>query len=267
LYKNLLHKSEFGQSHCEEWFKRIHTKFICNFWTFLQVSTNFESLPYFLEFKIIEKQNKIRRTVLGRIRPEAKGLLGAASCCGSGPSQPHGPRAWPSRQPTRPARARRGARARPVVTARWPRARCRAGAAGSIRPGDEVRGIWRRQLTREEGEVPGKAKPAGTHRGGGTTTGWRGQLGTTTFRWRAAPTVGNGLAGGGGPATRGGGEGGCWWRVGGLEEGGPGSHRRGQPGRAHVHTAAGGAVSLTGEARMAAGERGGERRGARVGRP
>jgi hypothetical protein len=24
----LLHKSEFGQTHCEEWFKRIHTKII-----------------------------------------------------------------------------------------------------------------------------------------------------------------------------------------------------------------------------------------------
>jgi hypothetical protein len=28
LYKNLLHKSEFGEVQCEEWFKRIHTKFI-----------------------------------------------------------------------------------------------------------------------------------------------------------------------------------------------------------------------------------------------
>jgi hypothetical protein len=28
LYKNLLHKGEFGQAHCEEWFKRIYTKFI-----------------------------------------------------------------------------------------------------------------------------------------------------------------------------------------------------------------------------------------------
>jgi hypothetical protein len=27
LYKNLLHKSEFGQAYCEEWFKRIHTSF------------------------------------------------------------------------------------------------------------------------------------------------------------------------------------------------------------------------------------------------
>jgi hypothetical protein len=28
LYKNLLHKSEFGQAHYIEWFKRSPTKFI-----------------------------------------------------------------------------------------------------------------------------------------------------------------------------------------------------------------------------------------------
>jgi hypothetical protein len=28
LYKKLLHKSEFGQAHCVEWFNGIHTKFI-----------------------------------------------------------------------------------------------------------------------------------------------------------------------------------------------------------------------------------------------
>jgi hypothetical protein len=66
-------------------------------------------------------------------------------------------------------------------------------------------------------------------------------------------------------------------RVEGLEEGGPGSHRWGQPGRrgtataraggARVRTVADGAGSLTSGARMAAGGCGGERRGARVGRP
>jgi hypothetical protein len=30
-------KSEFGQAHCEEWFKRIHTKFIL---IFLDISTS-----------------------------------------------------------------------------------------------------------------------------------------------------------------------------------------------------------------------------------
>jgi hypothetical protein len=28
LYQNLPRKSEFGKAHYEEWFKRIHTKFI-----------------------------------------------------------------------------------------------------------------------------------------------------------------------------------------------------------------------------------------------
>jgi hypothetical protein len=39
-------------------------------------------------------------------------------------------------------------------------------------------GIRWGQLAREEWEVPGKAKPAGTHRGGGATTRRRGRLGT-----------------------------------------------------------------------------------------
>jgi hypothetical protein len=67
-----------------------------------------------------------------------------------------------------------------VVTARWPHKRRWAGVAGSIQPGDEVRGIRRGQLTWEEGEVSGKAESAGTHRGGGATTGRRGQLGAVT---------------------------------------------------------------------------------------
>jgi hypothetical protein len=49
--QNLPRKSEFGQAHCEEWFKRIHTKFILNFWTFLPVYTNFEVWNDFWELK------------------------------------------------------------------------------------------------------------------------------------------------------------------------------------------------------------------------
>jgi hypothetical protein len=48
-----------------------------------------------------------------------------------------------------------------------------------------------------------------------------GRLVTAAFWWRAALTVGGGL-GEGGPATRGGGEGGCWWRVGAQKHGGAG---------------------------------------------
>jgi hypothetical protein len=84
---------------------------------------------------------------------------------------------------------------------------------------------------------------------------------------------------GGEAAKGGGGVGGSWLIRGGLEEEGPGSHRRGHPGRhdmvdsgptvaraggAHVRTATTGIGSLTGGTQMAAGGRGGERRGARV---
>jgi hypothetical protein len=68
----------------------------------------------------------------------------------------------------------------------------------------------------------------------------------------------------------------------GLEEGGSGSHRWGQPmwhgtagsglatafvGGTRVRTVAGGTGSLTSGAQMATGGYGGERRGARMGRP
>jgi hypothetical protein len=57
------------------------------------------------------------------------------------------------------------------------------------------------------------------HRGGGTTTGRRGRLKTTTLRWRVAPAVVGGLRGrGSGTATR-------------AKERGEGRWRRGRSGR------------------------------------
>jgi hypothetical protein len=118
-----------------------------------------------------------------------------------------------------PARTQRGARAPPVVIVRWPRAGRRASTTGGIQPGNEVRGIRRGKLTHQEGEVSGKAGPAGMHRGGGTTTGRRGRLKTTTLRWRVAPAVVGGLRGkGSGTATR-------------AKERGEGRWRRGRSGR------------------------------------
>jgi hypothetical protein len=172
-------------------------------------------------------------------------------------------------------------------------------AASGIQPGDEVRAIWRGQLTREDGEVPSKVKPVGTHRGGGATTGQRGQLRTAApvaalggrgvvLRQGAEKARGRGdgksgcgtlLKGAAGRQQGGGGVGGNWLIRGGLEEEGPGSHRWGHPGRhdmvdsgpavvragaAHVRIATIGVGSLTGGTRMAAGGHGGERRGARV---
>jgi hypothetical protein len=79
LYKKLLHKSEFGQAHYEEWFKRSPTKLFCNFCTLLQVSTNFGSLKQFLKFKTIENDLKSPHSV--------------------GPKSAHGYSAWPSGLP------------------------------------------------------------------------------------------------------------------------------------------------------------------------
>jgi hypothetical protein len=121
----------------------------------------------------------------GRNRPTCGGT---AACCAA--QQPPGP---PGSGATRSARTACGHRTVATrATVGWRGRQCPTG--------------------REEGEVSGKAEPAGTHRGGGATTGRRGRLETTTFRWRANPVVVGGL--GGGPTTRGGGEGGCWRHVG-----------------------------------------------------
>jgi hypothetical protein len=49
LHNNLLPKSEFGQAHCVEWFKRSLTKFILKF---LDTPTSFYK---FLKFEIISE--------------------------------------------------------------------------------------------------------------------------------------------------------------------------------------------------------------------
>jgi hypothetical protein len=53
----------------------------------------------------------------------------------------------------------------------------------------------RGQLAQEEGEVPGKAGPAGMHFGAGVMKGRRGQLETASFQWRVALAVVGGLGG------------------------------------------------------------------------
>jgi hypothetical protein len=86
----------------------------------------------------------------------------------------------PSKYPARSARARRGARAPPVVTAWWPRARRWASTAGGVQPGDEVRGIQWLQLTWEEGEMSGKDIRGGAHPSSGTSMerwSWAAQRG------------------------------------------------------------------------------------------
>jgi hypothetical protein len=55
LYKKLLHKSEFGQAHCVEWFKSIHTNFSL---PFLDTPTSFYEFWKFTLFFCELKQLK-----------------------------------------------------------------------------------------------------------------------------------------------------------------------------------------------------------------
>jgi hypothetical protein len=105
---------------------------------FLRILETYMNFYEYIKYYEIGKQIKKEKLRVGRIRLEAEGLLGAAAYCGSRPSRPdwHGPAA------TWPARAQRGARTPPVVTAWW-----RAGATDDIQPGDKVWGNWQGQLT------------------------------------------------------------------------------------------------------------------------
>jgi hypothetical protein len=67
LYKKLLHKSEFGQAHCVEWFKSIHPKKIYNFLTFLQVSTNFGICT--ISWELNQLKNDLKSTHSARANP------------------------------------------------------------------------------------------------------------------------------------------------------------------------------------------------------
>jgi hypothetical protein len=128
LYTKLLHKYEFGQAHCVGWLNSIHKKLFYNFWTFIQVSTNFRNLHDFLEIKSIKNSC----TVSG-FKP-----VHSMRCAGDA-----GPRAV-ARQPATRLSSQLGpadsgaVRALPVVTARWPRVRQRAGVAGDVQSGDQV---------------------------------------------------------------------------------------------------------------------------------
>jgi hypothetical protein len=78
LYKSLLHKSEFGQTHCEEWFKRSPKKFILKF---LDTPTNFyEFWKFETNFGIIYlKWKKKKDSRRAEFWPAAT-VLGSAAC-------------------------------------------------------------------------------------------------------------------------------------------------------------------------------------------
>jgi hypothetical protein len=118
------------------------------------------------------------------------------------------PIAQPSSHPAQPARARRGARAPPVVTVLWPRARRRAGTVDGVQ-----------QVASNAGRGGG-AGQGDTHRDAPRRRcddGGRGELETAAFRWMLAPVVISGL-------------GGEWYCDKGRVEGG-GCWRRGRSGR------------------------------------
>jgi hypothetical protein len=121
LYKNLLHKGEFGQAHCEEWLKRIHKKiyFVIfehsyKFLRILEVSNNFCYL------KQLEKQLNFWAQYWAEtgpgLQPARRGGLSRAAGRQAGWAT-----AWrPSPAALRPVRTRghaRAARVRGVVTA------------------------------------------------------------------------------------------------------------------------------------------------------
>jgi hypothetical protein len=124
-------------------------KLFCNFWTFLQVSTNFGNLPHFLEFKTIENELKFTVQCWAESRPAAT-VCGLAAC--------H----------TRPARRPGGP---------WP---------GGPRAGQQVS---RLEHHRPSADAPGKKSGGGAHQGGGTTVGWRSRARSTTFGGDGAGTV------------------------------------------------------------------------------
>jgi hypothetical protein len=108
--QKLLHKFEFCQAHCVEWFKSIHKKLVCYFWIFLQVYMNFEILHYFLGIKSIRKRFKPvaqcraessprlqcmarRHATRGRPTSQLGHGLAVRSSRGGGPRRRSGPRA------------------------------------------------------------------------------------------------------------------------------------------------------------------------------
>jgi hypothetical protein len=134
----------------------------CNFWTLLQVSTNFESLKQFLEFKQLKNDFKSPHSVGPKSGPRPATL---------------GPVAYHTRLARRPARSRPGGPAQPrrrpvtggngtcVLVVRSPRvARVRAGAVGAG---------WRQGATGEHrwgpGVAPGRRSGVGAHPSSGST--------------------------------------------------------------------------------------------------
>jgi hypothetical protein len=120
LYKKLLHKCEFCQAHCVEWFKSINIKFSLSF---LNTHTSFYEFWKFETISRIylnKKEKERLKQCMGRIQPAAT-VQGSAACHARPADQPAVP--WlggpiqPWRRPTarerdaRRTHSRRGHRA------------------------------------------------------------------------------------------------------------------------------------------------------------
>jgi hypothetical protein len=134
----------------------------CNFWRFLQVSTNFGSLPYFLEFKIIEKRFKTAAQCRAENRPT---------------TTVHGPHGWPggSAQPWR-----RLTRCMCATHGHCAQTACRTtrSLAASRRQGSQL------EHHRHVADAPSKVGRGAAHRGGRSLVEWRGAVGAAVFRRR-----------------------------------------------------------------------------------
>jgi hypothetical protein len=148
------------------------------------MKTNFGSLPYFLEFTIIEKQNKNHCTLLGRNPAHGCGLRAwqpTDGACG-GPFAPQ-PTAETARLASiRPAieAARAGRRGMHRVRGHRARGPCGCVAGGSSPLDGTRQGSWRKHHCSAM-KVPGKKIRGGAHPNSGMSVGqWGGAA-----RWRS----------------------------------------------------------------------------------
>jgi hypothetical protein len=160
LYKKLLYKSEFGQAHCIEWFKNIHTKFNL---PFLDIPTSFyeflEVCPIFWELNQLKNDLKSPHNAGPK---SACGPAAEATCVLTLLRTHRRAGTWsPRAARTRDVVVTEG----PVVASRW------QSVAG------ELTGTTERALGNKSG--------GGAHRGDGAMTGQRGG----SVRWRAAGSL------------------------------------------------------------------------------
>jgi hypothetical protein len=164
-------KSEFGQAHCIEWFKGIHTKFIFAFFRvvfhFLEI---LEGCNNFWKYHENEKNKKNRCTVLGCTVAHGLGALAwpSGEFSWTGPCQP----AWCGARSAVTAPAMRKA-VHPPIARRQP-------ARGVLSSSSIIEGWptrWAKPREKGRSRKSGRREAVGTHR-----RGWRSWRNPT---WKA----------------------------------------------------------------------------------